>query len=77
MRGLVDLKRRVMAAVEHGGDPSAIEVPNDRFSRATIRIALRQLQALREAPAGIADWIEAYDRSHMADDDADHHEHEH
>ncbi len=75
---LVDLKRRVMQAVEQGGNPSAMDVPNDRFSRATIRIALRQLQASRAAPPEIADWIEVYDRSHAADDDAaHHHEHEH
>jgi len=73
-RDLVDLKRRVMDAVEQRGDPAAMNVPNNRFSRAAIRIALRQLQASRAAPAEIVDWMEVYDRSHAADD-SDLHEH--
>ena len=42
---LIDLKKRVMAAVSAGANPSAFAVPDDRFARATVRIGLRQLLA--------------------------------
>jgi hypothetical protein len=42
---LVALKQRVTATVAAGGDASSVVVPDNRFARATVRVALRQLNA--------------------------------
>ena len=76
----VDLKHRVMAAIEQDVDPSALDIPNDRFSRAGVRIALRQLQASREMSPAIFAWLQAHDRSQVNPAEIDEaeaiHEHE-
>ena len=59
---LVDLKKRMMAAVRAGEDPSAFAVPLDRFARTTIRIGLRQLQAASGPSPELAAWQAAHDR---------------
>lgn len=43
---LVALKQRVTTAIADGADASSIDVPDNRFARATVRVALRQLQAM-------------------------------
>jgi hypothetical protein len=58
------MKRRVIAAVEQGGDPSALDVPDQRFARASIRVTLRQMQASHDTSPALAAWLHAYDRAH-------------
>jgi hypothetical protein len=65
----VALKRDVMAAVEQGRDPSAIAVPDDRFARANVRVALRQLHAWRGSSPALMPWIAAHDQGHAAESD--------
>jgi hypothetical protein len=61
------LKRRVVASVTSGDDPRAISIDNDRFGRATVRVALRQLRALEQSPSALAAWLSAHDRFEPAD----------
>jgi hypothetical protein len=63
-RSAVELKDRVLAAIERGADPSVLAVPNERFARANVRIALRQLRASRELSPALEAWLQAYDRPH-------------
>ena len=65
----VALKRSVTDAIKQGCDPSAIRIPNDRTARASIRVALRQLQASHQTSPALAAWLNAHDRAHVADDD--------
>jgi hypothetical protein len=78
--GAVDLKQQVMAAIAQGGHPSALSPPNDRLARASIRVALRQVQAAHRPTPALAAWLEAHDRTHAgveADDTAAMHGHAH
>ena len=59
---LVDLKRRLAAAVATGDDPSGLRVPDDRFSRIAVRVGLRQLAAANGPSAALAAWQLAHDR---------------
>lgn len=61
---LVDLKQWVIHAVEAGEGPPAGVLAGDRFSRATVRIALRQLQACGRGSPALAAWLCAYDQGH-------------
>jgi hypothetical protein len=65
----VALKRRVIESVLSGREPSAAALPDDRFARATVRVALRQLQASDQPSAALNAWLAAYDR--LAPPDAD------
>jgi hypothetical protein len=59
----VALKRRVIDAVMTGRGPSTLPLPDDRSARATVRVALRQLQAaIPESPA-LVEWLSGFDRS--------------
>jgi hypothetical protein len=58
----VELKRRVIDSVTAGRKPSAIPIADDRFARATIRVALRQLRAQDRQGPTLAAWLAAYDR---------------
>ncbi len=76
-RNLLETKSRMIDAVLNGDDPSAFELPDDRFSRMAARVALRQLKAkyaLRSwtGAARIDAWIDAFDRSRSGEaaDDA-------
>jgi hypothetical protein len=78
--GAVDLKQRVMAAIAQGGHPSDLSPPNDRFARASIRVALRQVQAAHRPTPALAAWLEAHDRAHAGvelDESAAMHGHAH
>lgn len=66
---LVDLKRRVVDSVEAGQSPGAVFVAADRFARATVRIALRQLKASGRPSPALAAWLSAYDRLEMPEAD--------
>jgi hypothetical protein len=61
--GLVALKHQVMSAVSEGRDPSVISVPQERFARANVRVALRQLRASRGSLPALSPWIAAYDHA--------------
>jgi hypothetical protein len=65
----VALKRRVVEAVMAGHGPSTVAFPDDRFARATVRVALRQLQALQRSSPSLAQWLADYDRPASADDE--------
>jgi hypothetical protein len=67
---LVALKRRIAGAVAAGEDPQAVAVPDGRFSRTTVRVALRQLAAAGGASPAWAAWQAVHD-PRQADDDAD------
>jgi hypothetical protein len=56
------LKQRVVDSVALGGEPSAITTGSDRFARATVRVALRQLRALDQSPETLAAWLSVHDR---------------
>jgi hypothetical protein len=65
----VALKRQVIVAVTQGRDPSAITVPDDRFARANVRVAVRQLRALGGLSPALTPWIAAHDQTHVAEID--------
>jgi hypothetical protein len=58
----VALKRQVIDSIMAGRGPSEVSLPADRFSRATVRVALRQLQASDRSTTALAAWLSAYDR---------------
>ena len=57
-----ELKRRVIDSVASGQEPSTIASADDRFARATIRVALRQLRAQDFQGPTLGAWFAAYDR---------------
>ncbi len=65
------LKQNVTVAVRRGDDPAAFPVPYDRFARATIRVALRQLAATDGVSPALARWIAHYDRVQSSATDED------
>ncbi len=67
----VALKRNAAVAVRRGGDPAEFPVPHDRFARATIRVALRQLAATDGASSSLARWSAHYDRAQSSAMDED------
>lgn len=71
----VRLKREVADALAAGAQPSAVHVPTDRFARASVRIALRQANAVSKAanaPArSLAAWLAAYDAQKLPEDETD------
>ncbi len=56
-------KRQVAAAVTGRAPPSAVEVPGDRFARADLRVALRQMQAAADQPDALAPWLAVHDHA--------------
>jgi hypothetical protein len=62
------LKRRVLDAVAAGEGPAAVPVQSDRYGRATVRVALRQMRIStgRVAPS---DWLAAYESARAAAED--------
>ncbi len=68
--GQLALKRQVVDAVTAGRGPSALSLPDDRFARATARVALRQMQAARPETPALVEWLSGYDRiAASADED--------
>lgn len=65
----VALKQQVIAAIAQGRDPSAIAVPDDRFARANVRVALRQLRASSGSSSALMPWIAAHDHAQAAEID--------
>jgi hypothetical protein len=58
----VALKRRIISSVAAGLEPFGLDLPQDRFARATTRITLRQLRAEGSSSAVLAAWLSAHDR---------------
>jgi len=65
----VALKRQVIGSVLSGREPSEAALPDDRFARATVRVALRQLQATDHRSAALNAWLAACDRLAPPDPD--------
>jgi hypothetical protein len=63
------LKRWVIDAVVSGEKPFGVAVDGDRFARATVRVALRQLQASGQSPTELASWLAAHDRFELVEGD--------
>jgi hypothetical protein len=59
----VALKRRIIYSVMAGHGPAEIVIPGDRFSRAAVRITLRQLQASGPSSAALSSWLSHHDRT--------------
>jgi hypothetical protein len=65
---LYAVKQHVLVAVATGEDPSVIAVADGRFTRTTVRVALRQLRAADGASPSLATWLaahETFDRSEL------------
>jgi hypothetical protein len=69
---LLDIKRRVVAAVQAGHAPAAVSLPDDRFGRAALRIALRQIKMSGEATPAVDAWLAAHDRVEAAEVEEEH-----
>lgn len=59
---LLSLKHAAVAAVMASQAPATVACPDDRFARATLRVALRQLLATGAAPIALEAWLASYDR---------------
>jgi len=59
---LVALKQKVTEAARAGRAPDAVSLPRDRFARATVRVALRQLSAAEPSSQALLEWLLAHDR---------------
>ena len=57
----VRLKRNVAKALNAGAGPEAIAMPDDRFSQASIRIALRQIKASEGTSGPLTAWFAVHD----------------
>ena len=64
----VALKQEVIDAVMAGHRPSTLDLPDDRFARAAVRVTLRQLQAMTQVSPTLSEWLAYYDRTSMPDD---------
>jgi hypothetical protein len=69
---LLDVKRRVLESVSARHGPSALSPPDDRFSRAALRIALRQIKMSGEPAPAIDAWLAAHDRADAAEAEEEH-----
>lgn len=56
------LKREVVQAVMAARRPDTLPLRTDRFARATVRVALRQLSATEPMSPALAEWLSAHDR---------------
>jgi len=57
------LKARVLAAIAAGENPSVVSTANNRFARANVRVALRQLRATDAAAPALAAWMAVHEPS--------------
>jgi hypothetical protein len=69
---LLDVERRVLESVSARHGPSALSLPDDRFSRAALRIALRQIKMSGEPAPAIDAWLAAHDRADAAEAEEEH-----
>lgn len=72
---LFETKRKIRLAVERGETPSGAEIPDDRFARASVRLALRQIEHEGRADgngemlAQLQDWLVLYEGPEDISDD--------
>jgi hypothetical protein len=66
---LIEFKRRVIEAVAAGEAPAGTAVTGDRNARATLRVALRQMQACGGSSPALAAWLSQHDRFEAAEHD--------
>jgi hypothetical protein len=59
---LIAIKQSVVELVAKGQPPSAIRIATDRFGRAAVRVALRQMQCTNGPSPSLSAWLSAYDR---------------
>jgi hypothetical protein len=59
---LVKLKQQVIEASTAGRGPGAMSIASDRYARATVRVALRQLAAMAPSSPALIAWLTAHDR---------------
>jgi hypothetical protein len=59
---LMALKHQVVEAATAGRGPDTVSLPRDRFARATVRVALRQLSAAEPSSLTLIEWLSAHDR---------------
>jgi len=64
---LVTLKGKVIASIANGQGPETMALPDDRFARGAVRVALRQFQAEDRTSATLAAWRLACDRAMPSD----------
>jgi hypothetical protein len=73
---LFALKERARQAVLRGLDAANFEVPSSKFSRAGIRVVLRQMGASGEATHSLSSWSALFDhRAFPSDEDDEQSEH--
>jgi hypothetical protein len=65
------IKRRVADAIFAGEPPSAAAIAQDRHSRASVRIALRQLKAAGVTSPTLHVWVAKFDNTAVGDDGED------
>ncbi len=69
---LLRIKQRVIEAVAAGDPPSAISVADDRFGRAVLRVALRQLKMSGKRWHTLDAWLSTHDHPGTIDVEEDH-----
>jgi Family of unknown function (DUF6925) len=70
---LLSIKHKVFDAVASGCPPSALPRIDDRFGRAALRIALRQIEVSGDRPSAIDAWLAEYDRGDIREADEERH----
>ena len=60
-RELFALKRRVASLAATIDEPAELALPNSRFARPAVRVALRQLRKTGAAPHALSGWIARFD----------------
>jgi hypothetical protein len=68
----LDIKRRVYEGVSAAHTPFALSPLDDRFSRATLRIALRQIKMSGAPVPSIDAWLAAHDRLDSSETEEEH-----
>jgi hypothetical protein len=66
---LVDLKQRIINAVQDGKAPTAVAMINSRFARTNVRVALRQLKAAGTTSPSLSVWLATHDRAELVNAD--------
>jgi hypothetical protein len=70
---LLNIKDKIFDAVASGCAPSAAPLANDRFGRAALRIALRQIKLSGTCPAAIDAWLAEYDQADVPEAEEERH----
>jgi hypothetical protein len=63
----VEIKRRIVDAIEAGAPPSAMTTAQDRHGRTGVRITLRQLKAAGRASPTLHAWLAEFDSAAVED----------